>query len=67
LASDLSDRNYEVEHRPSASDAKLQVITGWTEKIEMSDANVAAWTRGMCELGFKHDCEFDGWGTNPGQ
>jgi len=67
LASDLTNKKYKVEHGPSASNKKIQVITGWTEKIGMSDANVAAWTKEMCELGFKHDCEFDGWGTNPQQ
>jgi hypothetical protein len=33
----------------------------------MSNAVVSAWTREMCEIGFAHDCEFDGWGTTPDQ
>ena len=64
LAAELKDRNYEVDHRPSASDAKVQLITGWTTEITMSDTAVLDWTREMCTLGFKHDCDFDGWGTN---
>jgi regulator of RNase E activity RraB len=64
LAAELKDRNYEVDHRPSASDAKLQLITGWTTEIIMSDAAILDWTRDMCTLGFKYDCDFDGWGTN---
>lgn len=67
LASALSDKKYQVEHGPSASDKKVQVITGWTDRIQMLDSNVLAWTKEMCEVGFKHDCEFDGWGTNPNQ
>ncbi|NBW48798.1 MAG: hypothetical protein EBR49_01685 [Betaproteobacteria bacterium] len=67
LAAGLTSKKYEVEYGPSASNGKIQIITGWTEKIGMSDANVAGWTKEMCELGFKHDCEFDGWGTNPEQ
>jgi regulator of RNase E activity RraB len=63
LAAELKDRNYDVEHRPSASNAKVQVITGWTTEITMSDAAVLDWTREMCTLGFKYDCDFDGWGT----
>ena len=63
LAAELKDRNYEVDHRPSASNAKVQVITGWTTEITMSDAAVLDWTREMCTLGFKYDCDFDGWGT----
>ena len=64
LAAELKNKNYEAEHRPSVSNAKVQVITGWTAEITMSDNAVLDWTREMCALGFKHDCDFDGWGTN---
>ena len=64
LAMELKNKNYEVEHRPSASNAKVQIITGWTAEITMSDNTVLDWTREMCTLGFTHDCDFDGWGTN---
>lgn len=67
LATVLSGMQYDVEHGPSASDKKLQVITGWTDKMPMHDATVLAWTKEMCQIGFEHDCEFDGWGTNPNQ
>ena len=67
LATVLSDRQYQVEHGPSASDRNLQVITGWTDKMPMHETNVLAWTKEMCQIGFEHDCEFDGWGTNPNQ
>lgn len=26
---------------------------------------VVEWTKEMCRLGYSHDAEFDGWGTNP--
>ncbi len=64
LAAALKNKNYEVEHRPSASDAKVHVVTGWTAEITMSDNAVLNWTKEMCALGFTHDCDFDGWGTN---
>ncbi len=64
LAEELKNKNYEVEHRPSASNAKVQIVTGWTAEIAMSDNTVLDWTREMCTLGFAHDCDFDGWGTN---
>lgn len=64
LAAELAKKNYEVEHGPSASDAKVQVIKGWTSEILMSNAAVLDWTNEMCTVGFAHDCEFDGWGTN---
>jgi regulator of RNase E activity RraB len=64
LAAELRKRNYEVESGPSASNADVQLITGWTAELVMSDKAVLDWTKEMCTLGFKHDCEFDGWGTN---
>jgi hypothetical protein len=64
LAAELMNKNYEVQHRPSVSNAKVQIITGWTAEITMSDNAVLNWTREMCTLGFTHDCDFDGWGTN---
>jgi len=67
LAAELKNKNYEVEHGPSASDTKVQVVKGWTVEIAMNDAAVLDWTREMCVLGFKHDCDFDGWGTNAEQ
>jgi len=64
LAAELKDRAYEVDCRPSASNAEVQLITGSTSEMTMSDATVLNWTREMCILGFKHDCNFDGWETN---
>lgn len=67
LTEALTKMQYEVEHGPSASDKKLQVITGWSAAIPMQDNVVLGWSKQMCEVGFEHDCEFDGWGTNPEQ
>jgi regulator of RNase E activity RraB len=64
LAAELTKQKYDVEYGPSASDAKIQVIKGWTPQILMSDAAVLAWTKEMCTVGFGRDCDFDGWGTN---
>ncbi|MFC3562039.1 ribonuclease E inhibitor RraB [Pedobacter jamesrossensis] len=36
-------------------------------KMKMTDEVVKQWTKQMCELGYKFDCEFDGWGTEPDQ
>jgi hypothetical protein len=67
LADALKKKGYAVERKPAARDKALQVITGWTAKMKMTDAIVIGWTREMCELGYASDCEFDGWGTNPKQ
>ena len=64
LAKALSVEGYSVKHGASASDV---VITGWTTKMSMDELTIVEWTTRMCKLGFDHDCEFDGWGTNPNQ
>jgi regulator of RNase E activity RraB len=67
LADELKKLNYVVEFGKSAGDKKLFIITGWTTKMKMDDQAVQLWTKEMCELGYKFDCEFDGWGTTPDQ
>ena len=37
------------------------------KKLVADTEAVVAWTEQMCRLGREHDCEFDGWGTNPRQ
>ena len=67
LSAALSDLGYSVEHGPSAGDSAEFDITGWTTKMPMAESIVVEWTRQMCQVGFDHDCGFDGWGTNPQQ
>lgn len=67
LASEISKLNYTVQHGISAGDKNLFIVTGWTTKMKMADEVVKQWTKQMCELGYKFDCEFDGWGTDPNQ
>ena len=67
LAEVLRTKGYAVQREPAAHDKSLRVITGWTEKMKMTDDIILSWTRDMCEVGYASDCEFDGWGTNPKQ
>ncbi|RZK09615.1 MAG: hypothetical protein EOO46_13310 [Flavobacterium sp.] len=67
LAAELEKLNYSVEFGKSAGDEKLFVITGWSTPLSMNAVAAEKWTSDMCELGFKYDCEFDGWGTTPDQ
>lgn len=67
LATEIEKLNYTVQHGVSAGDKKLFIVTGWTTKMKMADEVVKQWTKQMCELGYKFDCEFDGWGTDPNQ
>lgn len=67
LAQALLARQYTGEARLAADGSGDYVINGWTTRMAMDLATVSAWTEEMCRLGFTHDCEFDGWGTNPRQ
>ena len=65
LAESLQQKQYAVKHGPSASDPNVFSVTGQSAKMKMDETVVVDWAREMCELGFHHDCEFDGWGVNP--
>lgn len=67
LASVLKQRGYDVETGESAADDGTFLVAGWTTPIKMDEATVGPWAEDMCRCGFAHDCEFDGWGTNPNQ
>ena len=67
LAAVLTQKGYTAEHGPSAGGDKTFVVTGWTAPMTMDESTVVEWTRQMCQTGFDHDSDFDGWGTNPKQ
>jgi regulator of RNase E activity RraB len=67
LAKELEKQNYKVEYGVSIGDKKLFIVTGRTTNIIMKEEIVTKWTKEMCEIGYKFDCEFDGWGTEPNQ
>jgi hypothetical protein len=67
LAQKLTDMGYSGTYNHSASDKKQFIIRGWTSPMKMDDKTVLDWTARMCDAGHEHDCEFDGWGTNPEQ
>jgi regulator of RNase E activity RraB len=67
LAGEIEKLNYSVKHGPAADHKSLFVVTGWTTKIKMEELIISNWVTEMCELGYKFDCLFDGWGTDPNQ
>jgi hypothetical protein len=67
LTQKLADIGYAGSYDHSVSDKKQFVVTGWTSRMKMDDQTVLDWTSRMCDVGREHDCEFDGWGTNPKQ
>jgi regulator of RNase E activity RraB len=67
LAAELQKKEYSASYEKLGYNNKSFVITGWTRKISINDSDLAAWAKEMCELGYKYDCEFDGWGTDVDQ
>ena len=67
LSAELKKLNYQSDHGLAANSKTEYLVNGWTTKMKMSDNVVKDWTKQMCEIGYKYDCEFDGWGTDPGQ
>ena len=67
LAQEFASMGYDGKVERSAANKKQFVVTGWTSKMQMDQQTVLDWTARMCDLGRQHDCEFDGWGTNPKQ
>ncbi len=67
LTSALKDLGYDAGHDNAAIAHGTFVVTGWTTEIQMDTPVVLNWARDMCELGYEHDAEFDGWGTTPEQ
>lgn len=59
LASALQKLDYKVyveKHRDRFS------ISGWTTKMNIENERISYWAKHMCQIGYKFDCEFDGWG-----
>ena len=63
LTAKLDQLNYHVEFGKVPACRNLFVIAGWTTSMKMDDQTVAHWTGKMCELGYKFDCDFDGFET----
>jgi len=70
LAAVLKARGYEPEVRKTGTfvdwtaawlEMASWVVTGHTPPLLMTEDALLAWTNEMCQLGPKHDCEFDGW------
>jgi hypothetical protein len=47
-------------HR-SAKDKTIWVVSGSSSKVKMDSVSLYDWTSSLCNLGFKHDCQFTGW------
>lgn len=65
LSTDLARLGYEVKCEASALNPTQTVVYGKTTPLPMKKAALTGWSSRMCELGFTHDCFFDGWTAWP--
>lgn len=64
LFEELMMLGYKGEIGLAPPDGKQFVITGWTTGMKTGIEPISGWIKEMCMTGYKHDCDFDGWGTN---
>ena len=62
LAEELNPQGYHLNAiHPSSENHSLWVLTGSSPMVSMDEDVLNKWSTLMCETGFKHDCEFQGW------
>jgi hypothetical protein len=63
LADELRKLFYEVDVKPSGTGDDRICVSGITAFMNDEDGAMENWVKKMNELGFIHDCSFDGWGS----
>ena len=62
LSEELEKSGYHANTiHSSPKDHSLWVLSGNSASVGMDSASVNKWTASICEVGYKHDCEFQGW------
>lgn len=61
LTKALENFNYKVENKVDVNNKKLFIIQGQSTPIKMMHEVLRKWAVDMCELGYKYDCDFEGW------
>lgn len=60
LAKELKELNHLVQQEITSS-GKVFVVKGQTTPMKMMHEVLRKWAVDMCDLGFKHDCNFESW------
>lgn len=63
LAEQLKKLNFEVAWHEFKMDRKIYSVVGSTDKMQNDEELLIYWSKFMCQLGYKFDCKFDGWGV----
>ena len=62
IADELRKLDFEVSCHEHKMERKIYSVVCSTDKLENDEELLIYWTKHMCQLGYKFDCEFDGWG-----
>lgn len=62
LFEELKKLDLEVSWYELVNNRNLYSVIGWTDKMANDEELLLYWSKYMCQLGYKFDCEFDGWG-----
>jgi len=65
LEEEIQSMNFIVNHGPASQNKNLFAISGRTLEIKMMHESLSKWVSEMCELGYKHDCNFESWQIVP--
>lgn len=65
LAREIQKLDYTIHNGVTLHDKNIFVISGRTTKMKMMHEILRKWTAEMCELGYKHDCNFESWKIVP--
>jgi hypothetical protein len=63
LLQKLEEYGYSSSYGLVPEHSGLFVIKGSTDEVFMAVEDFVAWAEKMCDIGFRCDCEFDGWST----
>src|SRR4030095_801388 len=62
LAEELESLNYHANRiHPSSNNKNLWVLSASSSRVNMDIQLLNTWTQSVCSLGYKHDCECNGW------
>lgn len=61
LAKALQYLNHAVEDKIAKTSKGLFVVKGKSIPVKMMHEVLRKWALDMCDLGYKYDCDFEGW------
>lgn len=61
LITALQHLDYSIENKITDSKKGLLIIKGRSTSVKMMHEVLRKWATDMCDLGYKCDCDFNGW------